>query len=412
MGARPAGGRGWGGRGVALGESTTPLGAAQRAAGPETDSARRGENAALRRQNIDASPPPVNVIDPLAVRIGAGGAANCKPYPNPNTAIPITEARPQKLLDAVRAAVRVRGFSIRTESAYVDWIKRYVVFHGKRHPRDLSAAEVAGFLTHLAVDRNVAAATQNQARSALLFLYKEVLGVTLPWLDAVVMSKKPVRLPEVLSRMEVRRVLEATQGVNGMVLRLLYGTGLRLLEGLRLRVKDLDLQRRELVVREGKGGKDRITVLPDSLVDALRAHLVTVKALHVKDLAEGYGEVYLPNAYAVKNPSAGKSWPWQYVFPSRERSVDPRSGSVRRHHLGEDAVQKAMKAAVDAAGLSRRATPHTLRHSFATHLLEAGYDIRTLQELLGHADVSTTMIYTHVLNRGGRGVVSPLDTVG
>jgi integron integrase len=324
---------------------------------------------------------------------------------------PFTATRAPKLLDAVRAAIRVRGFSIRTETAYVDWIKRYVVFHGKRHPRDLSALEVTEFLTHLAVRRQVAAATQNQARAALLFLYKEVLGVTLPWLDAVVMSKKPVRLPEVLSRTEVRRVLEGAEGLTGMVLRLLYGTGMRLLEGLRLRVKDLDLQRREVVVREGKGGKDRITVLPESLVEPLRAHLVRVKALHVKDVSEGFGEVYLPGAYAVKNPSAAKSWAWQWVFPSRERSVDPRSGNIRRHHLGEDAVQKAMKVAVDAAGLNRRATPHTLRHSFATHLLEAGYDIRTLQELLGHADVSTTMIYTHVLNRGGRGVVSPLDVV-
>jgi integron integrase len=255
----------------------------------------------------------------------------------------------------------------------------------------------------------VSASTQNQAKSALLFLYKEVLGLELPWLDGVESAKRPARLPVVLTPEEVRAVLARVEGTSGLILRLLYGAGLRLLEGLRLRVKDVDFARREILVRDGKGAKDRVTVLPARLASPLREHLVRVRVLHRDDLADGCGAVHLPFALARKYPNAAREWAWQYIFPSRGRSVDPRSGAERRHHAGEQAIQRAMQQALRAAGIAKRATPHTLRHSFATHLLEAGYDIRTVQELLGHADVSTTMIYTHVLNRGGRGVASPLD---
>jgi len=273
----------------------------------------------------------------------------------------------------------------------------------------MGAAEVEAFLTHLAVEGGVAASTQNQAKSALLFLYKEVLGVELPWLDGVASAKAPKRLPVVLTRDEVRAALDRTEGTPGLMLRLIYGTGVRVMECLRLRVKDVDFARREIVVREGKGFKDRVTMLPESLVAPLREHLVRVRALHERDLREGGGEVYLPYALARKYPAAGREWAWQYVFPSARLSVDPRSGAVRRHHADEKSVQRALRQAVRDAGIHKPASPHTLRHSFATHLLEGGQDIRTVQELLGHKDVSTTMIYTHVLNRGARGVVSPLD---
>ena len=273
----------------------------------------------------------------------------------------------------------------------------------------MGAAEVEAFLTHLAVEGGVAASTQNQAKSALLFLYKEVLGVELPWLDGVASAKAPKRLPVVLTRDEVRAALDRTEGTPGLMLRLIYGTGVRVMECLRLRVKDLDFARREIVVREGKGFKDRVTMLPESLVAPLREHLVRVRALHERDLREGGGEVYLPYALARKYPAAGREWAWQYVFPSARLSVDPRSGAVRRHHADEKSVQRALRQAVRDAGIHKPASPHTLRHSFATHLLEGGQDIRTVQELLGHKDVSTTMIYTHVLNRGARGVMSPLD---
>ena len=314
-----------------------------------------------------------------------------------------------KLLDRMRAEIRVRHYSIRTEETYLDWARRFILFHNKQHPKDLGALEVQAFLSHLAVDRNVAASTQNQAKSALLFLYRQVLKIELPWLDEVIAAKAGKRLPVVLTQTEARHLLNAMSGTMGLVTSLLYGTGMRLLEGIRLRVKDVEFTRREIIVREGKGNKDRVTVLPENLILPLQAHLVKVKALHERDLDAGFGEVYLPNALAVKYPNADKAWGWQFVFPSAVRSVDPRSGIERRHHLYEASVQRAVRAAAKLAEIHKPVTPHVLRHSFATHLLQSGYDIRTVQELLGHKDVQTTMIYTHVLNRGGRGVVSPLD---
>jgi integron integrase len=314
-----------------------------------------------------------------------------------------------RLLDQVRDRIRLKHYSIRTEQSYVEWVRRFVLFHGRRHPRELGHAHVESFLTHLAVEGNVAAATQNQAKSALLFLYKEVLGTELAWLDGVQSAKRPARLPVVLTPEEVIAVLHRVDGTRGLILRLLYGTGMRILEALRLRVKDVDFQRREILVRDGKGGRDRVTMLPDSLALTLRAHLARVKVLHEDDLREGFGEVYLPFALARKYPNAAREWAWQYVFPAANRSVDPRSGAVRRHHADDQSVQRAMREALRRAGVQKPATPHTLRHSFATHLLESGSDIRTVQELLGHKDVATTMIYTHVLNRGGRGVTSPID---
>ncbi len=314
-----------------------------------------------------------------------------------------------KLLDRVRERIRYKHYSIRTEDSYVQWIRRFILFHGKRHPSEMGAFEVEAFLTHLAVEGNVAASTQNQARSALLFLYKEVLGSELPWLNNVEQAKKPRRLPVVLTEDEVRDVLANLDGVHWLVAALLYGAGLRLMEALRMRVQDVDFKRREVLVRNGKGFKDRVTMLPDKLAGHLQSHLATVRLLHEKDLAEGFGEVHLPYALDRKYPNAGTSWGWQYVFPSGNRSLDPRTGKTRRHHLDEQTIQRAVKQAVRTAGLVKPATPHTLRHSFATHLLQKGQDIRTVQELLGHEDVQTTMIYTHVLNRGGRGVTSPLD---
>jgi integron integrase len=314
-----------------------------------------------------------------------------------------------KLLDQVRDKIRVKHYSIRTETQYLQWIKRFIFFHGKRHPKDMGAGEVEAFLTHLAVEGNVSASTQNQALSALLFLYREVLGVELPWLDDVVRAKKPQRLPTVLTRAEVALVLERIDGVYSLMARLLYGTGMRLMECCRLRVKDIDFGQREILIREGKGAKDRVTMLPETLILPLQEHLAKRRRLYEDDVAKGMAEVYLPDALARKYPNAATEWVWQYVFPSGSYSVDPRSGRERRHHIDEKLLQRAMKKAVAASGVVKPATPHTLRHSFATHLLEGGYDIRTVQELLGHSDVSTTMIYTHVLNKGGRGVVSPLD---
>ncbi|MRV70225.1 integron integrase [Duganella sp. FT92W] len=314
-----------------------------------------------------------------------------------------------KLLDQVRDRIRFKHYSIRTEACYLDWIRRYIRFHNRRHPTTLDAAHVTAFLTHLAVNGKVAASTQNQARSALLFLYKEVLNIELPWLDGVVNAKVPQRLPVVLTTDEVKSILDRVEGTPGLMLRLIYGSGMRIMECMRLRVKDIDFTRHEILVREGKGNKDRVTMLPVSITVQLRQHLLRVQALHNDDLAEGYGEVYLPTALARKYPDAAREWGWQYVFPSIKRSADPRSDAIRRHHADEKALQRAMRQAVRDAHIAKPATPHTLRHSFATHLLQAGYDIRTVQELLGHQDVSTTMIYTHVLNRGGRSVISPLD---
>lgn len=322
-----------------------------------------------------------------------------------------TGANEPKLLDIVRGKIRLKHYSIRTEQAYVDWIKRYILHFNKRHPKDLGANEVEQFLTYLAVEGRVAASTQNQAKSALLFLYKEVLGAELPWLDKVQQAKAPKRLPVVLSKDEVRLILKHLDGTHHLIVSLLYGTGMRILEALRLRVKDIDFTRKEILIRDGKGFKDRITMLPASLVTPLKAHLQKVKALHDGDLAKGYGAVYMPQALGKKYPYAARDWAWQYVFPSGRLSVDPRSGEIRRHHVQDQAIQRAVRQAVVDAGITKQATPHTFRHSFATHLLESGYDIRTVQELLGHSDVATTMIYTHVLNKGGHGVDSPLDTI-
>jgi integron integrase len=278
-------------------------------------------------------------------------------------------------------------------------------------PRSWGASEVTAFLTHLAVDRGVASSTQNQAKSALLFLYRQVLGVQLPWLDEIVGAKTARRLPVVLTPSEVRSLLHELSGTMGLVAALLYGTGMRLLEALRLRVKDVGVERREILVRDGKGGKDRVTVLPENLILPLQQQMARSKALHDRDLAAGCGQVWLPDALAVKYPNASKAWGWQWVFPSAVRSTDPRTGDVRRHHVNEASVQKAVAGAARRAGIVKPCSPHVMRHSFATHLLQSGYDIRTVQELLGHSDVSTTMIYTHVLNRGGRGVRSPLDQI-
>lgn len=322
-----------------------------------------------------------------------------------------TENTPPKLLDQVLARIRVKHYSRRTEQAYLSWIKRYILHHGKRHPRDLGAVDVESFLSHLAIAGNVSSSTQNQAKSAILFLYKEVLGVDLPWLDNITQAKLPQRLPVVLTKTEVQSVLSRLDGTMWLIVSLLYGSGMRIMEVLRLRVKDVDLAKREILVREGKGFKDRVTMLPASLVAPLKQHLLKVQALHGDDLAQGYGEVYMPMALDKKYPEGGKDWAWQYVFPSVKLSVDPRSNKLRRHHADEKTVQRAMKKVVQLAGITKLATPHTLRHSFATHLLESGYDIRTVQELLGHSDVATTMIYTHVLNKGGHGVTSPLDVI-
>lgn len=318
-------------------------------------------------------------------------------------------AQTPKLLTQVRDRVRRLGLAIRTEEAYLGWIRRFILENGKRHPRDMGSREVEAFLTTLASRDRVSASTQNQALSALLFLYREVLAVELPWMENIRRAKRPERLPVVLSRSEAKLLLAQLSGFNWLVASLLYGSGLRLMEGLRLRVKDVDFQRRELTVRSGKGGKDRRTVLPADLLEPLKAQMEEARRLHARDLQAGFGAVWLPNALARKYPNAEREFGWQYLFPSVKRSVDPRTGIVRRHHRDEKQLQRAMKIAVRQARIDKPATCHTLRHSFATHLLESGYDIRTIQELLGHKDVATTQIYTHVLNRGGRGVVSPLD---
>jgi integron integrase len=305
----------------------------------------------------------------------------------------------------------MRHYSIRTEQAYLQWIKRFILFHGKRHPRDMGGQELTLFLSDLAIQRNVSASTQNQALNAILFLYRDVLKIQLPWLDDVQRAKKPHRLPVVFTREEVRALLAQLDGTLWLMAMLTYGAGLRLLECLRLRVKDIDFQYQQILIRDAKGQKDRITVLPKTLIEPLRTHLFKVKQLHQSDLRAGYGSAHLPFALATKYPSADREWGWQYVFPSSLRSSDPRSGAERRHHAPEDALQRAIKRAIRKAAIVKSGSVHTLRHSFATHLLESGYDIRTVQELLGHTDVKTTMIYTHVLNRGGRGVVSPVDGV-
>lgn len=324
---------------------------------------------------------------------GATGAAEGKP----------------RLLEQVRGRMRLRRYSIRTEQAYVAWIRRFIVANGRRHPRHLEGRHVEAFLTSLATRSRVAAGTQNQALAALLFLHREVLGIELPWMDSVVRAKRPQRLPVVLSQSEARRLLAAVDERAWLMAALLYGTGMRLLECMRLRVKDVDFGCNEILVRNGKGGKDRRVPLPASLRDPLQVAMERVRILHEADMAAEHGDVWLPDALARKYPNAGREPGWQYLFPSPRLSPDPRGGTMRRHHLDDSVLQRAVRAARKRAGIVKPATCHTLRHSFATHLLEAGYDIRTIQELVGHKDLSTTQIYAHVLNRGGLAVLSPLD---
>lgn len=332
-----------------------------------------------------------------------------QPSRTDRTATPPANPSPPRLLEEVRARMRRLGLALRSEQAYVGWIRRFILFNGKRHPREMGAREVEAFLTWLATRGHVAPSTQNQALAALLFLYREVLDSELPWMDEIQRAKRPRRLPVVLDRVEVSALLAQLEGVTALMAGLLYGSGLRLLECLRLRVKDVDFARGEIVVRHGKGGKDRRTTLPESLVPDLRLQLEQAKRIHLRDLAAGHGSVWLPDALARKFPGASRQWMWQYVFPAAARSRDPVDGHMRRHHVDESTLQRAVKTAVQRAGISKPATCHTLRHSFATHLLEDGYDIRTVQELLGHKDVATTQIYTHVLGRGASGVCSPLD---
>jgi integron integrase len=313
------------------------------------------------------------------------------------------------LLERVRNEIRIRHYSLRTEQSYIHWIRRFILFHKKRHPNEMGEPEISAFLTHLAVNRKVAASTQNQALSAILFLYQKVLDRKLEWLDDIVRAKRPSHIPVILTREETKLLLDEIPGINGLIARVLYGTGMRKMECLRLRVQDVDFDYRQIVIRSGKGDKDRVTVLPDVLVEKLHKQLDRARAIHNLDLDEGYGEVALPYALARKYPNAGKEWRWQYVFPATRRSVDPYNGVIRRHHWFDTNVSRAIKEAIRNIGINKRISVHTLRHSFATHLLENGYDIRTVQELLGHKDVKTTQIYTHVLNRGGRGVRSPLD---
>ncbi len=337
-----------------------------------------------------------------------------KLYRGELNAVPIDGAAGQqpRLLEQARARIRLKHYSIRTEQAYLQWMRRYIRANALRHPRDLDGSAVEAFLTGLATRDRVSASTQNQALSALLFLYREVLRIDLPWMENVVRAKGSRRLPVVLSKGEVAMLLRSLAGRNWLMASLLYGSGLRLMECLRLRVKDVDVARNEITVREGKGAKDRRTVLPASLREALLRQMEDTRVLHRLDLDDGFGAVSLPYALARKYPNAPMELGWQYMFPATRRAVDPRDGREKRHHLDEKVLQRAVSAAARTAGIKKPVSPHTLRHSFATHLLEAGADIRTIQELMGHKDVATTQIYTHVLNRGAGGVVSPLDRCG
>jgi integron integrase len=319
------------------------------------------------------------------------------------------EQRPKKLWEQVQDSIRIKHYSYQTEKTYIYWIRRYILFHNKRHPQEMGSVEIEAFLTYLAVQENVAASTQNQALHAILFLYKEVLKQELDLKVDAVRAKKTKYLPTVLTKEEVLAIIKQLSGVHQLLIKLLYGTGLRLSEGLSLRVKDIDFAQNQIIVRDTKGNESRVTMLPESIAEELKIHLQSVKVTHQQDLQKGYGSVYLPFALEKKYPRAKYDWIWQFVFPSFGLSKDPRSGEVRRHHLHQSSLQKALKQAVMKVGIDKKVGCHTFRHSFATHLLQNGYDIRTVQELLGHKDVKTTMIYTHVLNRGGRGVRSPLD---
>ena len=320
------------------------------------------------------------------------------------------EPKPKKLLEQVSDSIQRKQYSRKTEQAYVNWIRRYILFHNKTHPKDMGVAEVEKYLTHLAAERQVAASTQNQALSAILFLYKEVLKTPMTTSFQFIGAKKPKRLPVVLTKGEVQRVLSRLAGEYHIIAQLLYGSGLRVAEVVRLRVQSIDFEQRQILVRDGKGAQDRITMLPEIVVARLKQHLATVEDLHQDDLRNGYGRVFLPNALARKYPNAGREWIWQYVFPSKRISASWDDGIMRRHHISPSTVQNAVRRASSTAKINKHVTPHTFRHSFATHLLEAGYDIRTVQELLGHKNVKTTMIYTHVLNRGPKAVRSPLDS--
>ena len=314
-----------------------------------------------------------------------------------------------KLLDDVRNVMRVRHYSYQTEKIYIYWIKQYIFFHKITHPKDMGAAEVTAFLTHLAVERTVAASTQNQALFAVLFLYREVLKVDLPWLEEFTPAKKSERVPVVLTREEVKLILDQLKGTNWLIANLLYGSGLRLIEALRLRVKDLDFGYRQIIVRDGKGGKDRFTVMPVKLIEPLQKQIETARKLHEADLRRGFGRVEMPFALGAKYPNADTEWIWQYVFPSKSLSKNPRTDATERHHVSPSSLQKPFKEILRKSRIAKMASPHTLRHSFATHLLQDGYDIRTIQDLLGHKELTTTMIYTHVLQNNRLGVRSPAD---
>ncbi len=316
-----------------------------------------------------------------------------------------------RLLDKVHAVLRIHHYSLRTEHSYVQWIKRFILFHKKRHPKEMGKLEVEAFLSYLATDKNVAASTQNQALSAILFLYKKVLNIEIDWVDNVVRAKRPKYLPVVLSPNEVKTMIRAMDGTYQLMAKILYGSGLRLMELLRLRVQDVNFDYEQIVVRSGKGNKDRVTVLPANVMSDIKEQLKLTRLLHNKDLQEGYGEVYLPFALERKYPNAAKEWIWQYIFPSSKRSMDPESNVIRRHHIYHQNFTRAIKKAAYDIGINKRVTSHTFRHCFATHMLENGYDIRTVQELLGHKDVKTTQIYTHVMKKGASGVKSPLEDI-
>lgn len=317
----------------------------------------------------------------------------------------------KKLLDQYRDVIQTKQYSPRTSETYLQWVREYILYHHKRHPKEMAAAEINQFITHLVTERNVAASTQNQAISAILFLYRHVLHIPLD--ETLIADFRPQRaknIPTTLSKEEVRQIINHMQGAAKLAAQIMYGSGLRIMECLRLRVKDIDFANHQIIVRDGKGGGDRVTPLPDSLIQPLQRQLQYAKATHNQDLADGFGSVHLPYAIQNKSPNAGREWQWQYLFPAANRSEDPQTKKIQRHHLDESTLQKAVKHATKLAQISKRVSPHTFRHSFATHLLQAGYDIRTVQELLGHKDVKTTMIYTHVLQRGGLAVKSPLDT--